>query len=300
MMTRRYFHQLYVRCCFRDFELTDVFIYPPEPRSRQNGEILLKDTTKGAERQGRKAGKRTGDDEIKQQTDSSNTVPEVPQRERKVPMKLNPIITVGRQYGSGGREVAKKLAQTMNISFYDKELLAEASKDSGICQEVIETYDEKQEKRSFFSMFGAQGRMDPANMYLEMPMNQRIFLAQFDTIRRIADEGSCVIVGRCADYVLSDHPNVLNVFIKADMENRIQRIIKLYQMDPMKAEETIRKADKQRATYYNYYATGTWGDVNNYHLCVDTGVLGVDGAVELIRRAVELQEEKAEDDKIEW
>lgn len=216
-------------------------------------------------------------------------------------MKYSPIITVGRQYGSGGREVAKELAQVMNISFYDKELLAEASKESGICQEVMETYDEKQEKRSFFSMMGGlQGRMDPAGMYLEMPLNHRIFLAQFDAIRKIADQGPCVIVGRCADYVLRDHANVLNVFVKASMEERVKRIMRLYGMDQMKAEDTIRKADKQRATYYNYYATGTWGDVNNYHLCVDTGVLGVNGAVELIRRAVDLRRDKAEEDGIKW
>ena len=216
-------------------------------------------------------------------------------------MKFSPIITIGRQYGSGGREVAQKLAQVMNVSFYDKELLAEASKDSGTCQEVVETYDEKQGKRSFFSMMGGfQGRVDPGSMYLEMPLNHRIFLAQFDTIRKIADAGPCVIVGRCADYVLRDHENVLNVFIKASMEERIKRIVRLYELDPMKAEESIRKADKQRATYYNYYATGNWGDVANYHLCLDTGVLGVDGAVELIRRAVELRQDKAEEDGIQW
>ncbi len=217
-------------------------------------------------------------------------------------MKFNPIITVGRQYGSGGREVAKKLAEVMNLSFYDKELLAEASRESGICQEVIENYDEKQEKRSFFSMLGTgfQGRTDSLGMYLEMPLNHRIFLAQFDAIRKIADKGNCVIVGRCADYVLRDHPNVLNVFIKASLEERIKRIERLYDPDPMKAEDMIRKADKQRATYYNYYATGTWGDANNYHLCLDTGVLGVNGAVELIRRAVELRQDKTEEEQIVW
>lgn len=216
-------------------------------------------------------------------------------------MKFTPIITVGRQYGSGGREVAQKLSEIMNISFYDKELLAEASKDSGICQEVMENYDEKQGKRSFFSMMGGiQGRMDPGNMYLEMPLNHRIFLAQFDAIRKVADQGPCVIVGRCADYVLRDHENVLNVFIKASMDERIKRIQRIYKLDPIKAEESIRKSDKQRATYYNYYATGNWGEAVNYHLCLDTGALGIDGAVELIRRAVELRQEKAEEEGIQW
>ena len=216
-------------------------------------------------------------------------------------MSFNPIITIGRQYGSGGREVAKKLAEIMNFAFYDKELLAEASKESGICQEIMETYDEKQGKRSFFSMMGGlQGRMDPGNMYLEMPLNHRIFLAQFDTIRRIADEGPCVIVGRCADYVLRDHENVINVFVKASQEERIKRIIKYNGADPVKAEEILRKADKQRASYYNYYATGTWGDVNNYDLCVDTGTLGIEGCVDIICQCVEIKKIKAEEEEKEW
>ena len=215
-------------------------------------------------------------------------------------MAFNPIITVGRQYGSGGRYVAKLLAERLQIPFYDKELLAEAAKDSGICEEVMENYDEKQERKSFFSMFsGFQGRGD-AGMYLEMPLNHRIFLAQFDTIRRIADEGPCVIVGRCADYVLRDHPNAVNVFIKAPTADRVKRIVDLYGVEPLRAEENIRKADKQRATYYNYYATGTWGDVNNYHLCVDTGALGIEGAVDLICKCVEIRGKKLEADGIKW
>jgi cytidylate kinase len=154
----------------------------------------------------------------------------------------------------------------------------------------METYDEKQEKRSFFSMMGGiQGRMDPAGMYLEMPLNHRIFLAQFDAIRKIADNGPCVIVGRCADYVLRDHENVINVFIKAGTEQRIKRIIKYNGADPVRAEEILRKADKQRASYYNYYATGSWGDVSNYDLCVDTGTLGIEGCVDLICKCAEVK-----------
>ena len=137
-------------------------------------------------------------------------------------------------------------------------------------------------------------------MYIDMPLNHRIFLAQFDAIRRIADQGSCVIVGRCADYVLRDHRNVVNVFIKSPVEERIKRIVELYKVDPVQAEENIRKADKQRAAYYNYYATGTWGNVDNYHLCVDTGALGIEGAVELICKAVEIRGKKLEEEGVEW
>ena len=216
-------------------------------------------------------------------------------------MKYDPIITVGRQYGSGGRYVAKLVAEKLGIPYYDKELLAEASKESGICKEVLEEYDEKNTRSLLFSLIsGVQGRNDSAGLYMDMPLNHKIFLAQFDAIRRIADEGPCVIVGRCADYVLRDHPNVLNVFVKASKEKRIERVIKYKGADPMKAEEILKKADKQRASYYNYYATGTWGDVNNYDLCVDTGTLGVEGCAELILQAVKIRENKPEDDDSTW
>lgn len=201
------------------------------------------------------------------------------------------IITVGRQYGSGGRYVAKLLAEKLGIPYYDKELMAEVSRDSGICKELLEEHDEKNTRSFLFSMMsGAPVFGENNSMYMDMPLNHRIFLAQFDTIRRIAGEGPCVIVGRCADYVLRDEPHTLNVFIKADKEDRIRRMIKYYGVDPLKAEEVMKKADKQRASYYNYYATNNWGDVDNYDLCVDTGALGIEGAVELIAKSVEIRE----------
>ena len=216
-------------------------------------------------------------------------------------MATQTIITVGRQYGSGGRYVAKLLAEELDIPFYDKELLAEASKDSGICTEVLENYDEKNTRGLLFSLIsGVQTHGDSGTMYMDMPLNHKIFLAQFDTIRRLADKGPCVIVGRCADYVLRDHENVLNVFIKASQEDRIKRIVTYYGADPIKAEEILKKADKQRVSYYNYYATGTWGDVSNYDLCVDTGTLGIPGTVELIKKCVRIREKKLENGEEAW
>ena len=214
----------------------------------------------------------------------------------------NTIITVGRQYGSGGRYVARLLAEKLGIPYYDKELLAEVAKDSGICEEVLEEHDEKNARNFLFSMMsGSPSVTDSGAMYMDMPLNHRIFLAQFDTIRRIAGQGPCVIVGRCADYVLRDMDNVLNVFIKADKENRIHRVVKYYGVDPLKAEDMIKKADKQRASYYNYYATGNWGDVKNYDLCVDTGALGIQGAVDLIAYCAGLIESGAgKKDPEEW
>ena len=207
-------------------------------------------------------------------------------------MATNLVITIGRQFGSGGRKVGRLLAEKLDIPYYDKELLAEAAKDSGICQEIFENHDEKPTRSLLFSLVtGVQMHGDPGSMYMDMPLNHRIFLAQFDAIRRIDSEGPCVIVGRCADYVLRDKPNAVSVFVKADIRQRVERAVSLYGVDPARAEETVRKADKQRASYYNYYATATWGDVNNYDLCVDTGKLGIDGTVELIEQYLRLREQ---------
>ena len=208
-------------------------------------------------------------------------------------MNKNIVITIGRQFGSGGRYVGRLLAEKLGVPFYDKELLSEAAKNSGICEEIFEEHDEKPTRSLLFSLVtGMQSHMAAGNFYMDMPLNHKIFLAQFDAIRRIAGEGSCVIVGRCADYVLRENPDAVSIFVKGDMESKITRAVKYYGIEEDKAEERIRKADKQRASYYNYYATATWGDVDNYDLVVDTGVLGVEGAVELIAKFLELREEK--------
>ena len=201
------------------------------------------------------------------------------------------IITIGRQFGSGGRYVGRLLAEKLGVPFYDKELLSEAAKQSGICEEILEDHDEKPTRSLLFSLVtGMQHHVGSGNFYMDMPLNHRIFLAQFDAIRKLAEEGSCVIVGRCADYVLRQDPDAVSVFVKADMPSKVARAVKYYGVEEDKAEERIRKADKQRASYYNYYATATWGDVDNYDLVVDTGVLGVEGAVELIAKFIDLRD----------
>ncbi len=208
-------------------------------------------------------------------------------------MSKNIVITIGRQYGSGGRYVGRLLAEKLGVPFYDKELLSEAAKTSGICEEILEEHDEKPTRSLLFSLVtGMQNHMSSGSFYMDMPLNHKIFLAQFDAIRKLAGEGSCVIVGRCADYVLRDNPDAVSVFVKADMQSKVDRAVKYYGIDADKAEEHIRKADKQRAHYYNYYATATWGDIENYDLVVDTGALGVEGAVALIRKFIELREDK--------
>ena len=204
--------------------------------------------------------------------------------------KTNMVITIGRQYGSGGREVGRRLASRLEIPYYDKEILSEASKDSGIREELFEDHDEKPTRSFLYSLVtGVQTHGNPSTMYMDMPLNHRIFLAQFDTIRRLAGNGPCVVVGRCADYVLRDEKNVVNVFLKADMEHRIQRAIERG-AEPSRAQDIVKRRDKERASYYNYYATTTWGDVNNYDLCLDTGKVGYDGAVDMIIAYIALRE----------
>lgn len=207
---------------------------------------------------------------------------------------MNSVITIGRQYGSDGRAIGEKLSAYYNIPFYDKDILARASKESGICEDLFKDNDEKKTSSFLFSL-----AMDSTFLGygvgfgtgdVEMPLSQKIFLAQFDTIKNIAKEGPCVIVGRCADYVLEEEPNVIRVFVHADFEKRCRRVMERDDLSEKKALDAVMKNDKQRMSYYNYYTNNKWGDSNNYNITVDSGIVGVDGAVEVIRSFVEIAE----------
>ena len=178
------------------------------------------------------------------------------------------IITIGREYGSGGREIGELLAKKLGVPFYDKEILTRAAQESGLCEEVMEHHDEKASLGGIF--LGSGSAMNNAHVGLQMPLNQRVFLAQFETINRIAAEGDCVIVGRCADYVLKDMPGVVHVFLYASEEKRIERIMRVEKVDRSAARELIRKTDKQRKSYYNFFADGNWGLRSNYDLMLRT------------------------------
>lgn len=203
---------------------------------------------------------------------------------------MKTIITIGRQYGSGGREIGKKLADYYQIPFYDKELLKIAAKESGICEEMFESHDEKPTTSFLYSLV-----MDPYALgynatSFDMPLNQKVFLAAFEAIKKVANEGSCIIVGRCADYALKDYENKLNVFIHAPMSFKKHRINEEYQIPLEKVKDQAVKIDKQRASYYNYYTSKKWGDLKSYDLSVDSSIFGIDGTVELIKNAVALKE----------
>ncbi|MBE5822752.1 MAG: cytidylate kinase-like family protein [Butyrivibrio sp.] len=203
---------------------------------------------------------------------------------------MNTIITVGRQFGSGGREIGELVAQHFGIKCYDKELLSRAAKESGFCEEMIQNHDERPTNSFLYNLvmdtysFGYN-----ASSFVDMPISHKVFLAQFDTIKKIADEGPCVIVGRCADYALSDYDNVLNLFIYADEDAKIKRIKERF--DDVKtddqAKDMMSKKDKQRQSYYNYYSSKKWGRADSYDLCINSSKLGIEGTVKFIIQYIE-------------
>jgi len=184
------------------------------------------------------------------------------------------IITIGRQYVSGGRFIGQELAKELNVPFYDNDLLAKAAVNSGIDEDVVKLYDEK--KDGVFSGF------IPSLYGYDMTMGQKVFLAQFEVIKKIAAEGSAVIVGRCADYVLKDKENVVSVFIMAPEEDCVKRAVKYYGMDEKKAREYIKKTDKKRASYYNFYTDRKWSEASNYDLCINSNI-GIKETVDVIK-----------------
>ena len=200
------------------------------------------------------------------------------------------IITISREFGSGGREIGKLLAEQLDIPFYDKELLEMASKESGICHELFESNDESYTNSFLYSLVmgnypvSPEGRINP-----EMPLNHKLFLAQFDTIKKIAENGPCVIVGRCADYILKENADVLNFFVMGNLLEKKKRILERYDIEKNKVEDFIKKTDKRRAHYYNFYTDMRWGEAKNYDLCINSSKTGIQGAVELMKSYIQIK-----------
>lgn len=200
--------------------------------------------------------------------------------------KTSTILTIGRQFGSAGREIGYKVAEDFQIKLYDKEMLDRAAKESGICQELFESHDEKPTNSFLYSLV-----MDNYSAYTDMPINHKVFLAQFDAIKKIADEGPCILVGRCSDYALEDYENVLRVFIHADIKDRVRRIARIYGLTDAKAKDMIIKKDKKRASYYNYYTNKRWSDAGSYDICINSSLLGIEGTAKAIEALMSLKEE---------
>jgi len=159
-------------------------------------------------------------------------------------------------------------------------------------EEIFENHDEKPTSSFLYSLVMDTYSVGSYNSspFLDMPLNHKVFLAQFETIKKIADRESCVIVGRCADYALADYPDCINIFIHSDMENRVKAVSKRLNITENKAKDLIQKKDKQRASYYNYYSSKRWGDSTSYHLTLDAGKLGIDGCVDMILKFREIMD----------
>lgn len=203
------------------------------------------------------------------------------------------IITIGRQFGSGGRDIGKRVAEEFGIPFYDKELVEIAAKNTNLNEEAIKDVDERATSSFLYSLaagnFSLRGMNAP--LYYEMPINDKLFIAQSEVIKDIASKGACVIVGRCADYVLEDTPfKCVNIFVYAPVAFRTKRVMEALALPENKARERVLKTEKQRRTYYNYYTSREWGKMENYDLCINTGAVGIDGAVELVKDFVNIRQ----------
>ena len=188
---------------------------------------------------------------------------------------------------------AGPLEKSWQIPFYDKELIAMAAKKSGLSQEVFEKADEKATSSLLYSLvMGTYNFGSHFSTVSDMPINDRLFMIQSDIIQHAALEGPCVIVGRCADYVLREHPNCFHVFIRAEHDDRVKRIVEEYGDPAAKADDLLQKKDKQRANYYNFYSNKKWADMNNYDLVVNSSLFGIDGSIDVIKAALEIAEKK--------
>ena len=197
-------------------------------------------------------------------------------------MKKSFVITIGREFGSGGRETGEKIAEKLGIKCYGKELLKEISEASGLQEKYIESMDER--SPGVFPMSSIV-TASTAQVDFNSP-SMRAYIAQFSTIQNIADRENCVIIGRCADYILSERENVLNIFIYADLDKRIERVKRVYSLNDKEAKKRIAKEDKMRAQYYEYYTDKKWGARDSYDICLNTGKLGVEKAAEIVANIV--------------
>ena len=201
---------------------------------------------------------------------------------------MKSIITISRQYGSGGRFIAKNLAEKLGIPYYDNELITMAAKESGYSEAIFE----KAEQLSTHSFLYSLSMFGSADGIYGLPLADKVYIAQSEIIKKCADKGPCVIVGRCSDYVLKEYDNVVNFFIYSDEENKVKRAVKYYGIDADKAAGELKKKDKKRANYYNYYTSQTWGSFDNYHLSLNSDAVGIEAAVDVLSCFVKAYENK--------
>ena len=185
------------------------------------------------------------------------------------------IITIGRQHGSSSIEIARLLAEKLNYKCYDKEIVDEAANHSDFSRDLIDAFDEKR-MSAFILHAGGYGLNE------NFRLNMQVVSAQFDAMRNIAEKGNCIFVGRCADYILRDHDDLVSVFILGDMDERLKCLERRQGLDETEARKKIKEVDKDRSSFYRYYSDQTWGDAQNYDMCINSSKLGVEGTVQVI------------------
>lgn len=203
-------------------------------------------------------------------------------------MKNDVIITISRQFASGGRTIAKRLAEELGIPYYDKEIITLAAKESGYNEEFFENAEEKANNKFMYYLSSGLGNV--SSWGTDIALDDKLFLIQADVIRSVAAKGSCIIVGRCADYVLANHPDCINIFIYSDLEHRIERAKNDYHLEAPNLKDAIIKSDKKRATYYNYYTDMKWGQMENFDLLLNSDSIGLDNSVELLKQYVSVRQ----------
>jgi len=191
------------------------------------------------------------------------------------------VITISREYGSGGKAVAKLLSQKLNIPYYDKELLLQINEKSGIDQELYNEIYEQVSKQEYYLSILPTKFAGPSSILGELSIHEKIYKVQKDVIENIAKESS-LILGRCSDFILKEHQDVVRVFIRADLEDKKKRAIEEYHEEAKGIENTLVEMDKRRANYYNYFSNQIWGKLSNYDLVVNTSKVGIEHAADVI------------------
>lgn len=197
---------------------------------------------------------------------------------------MKKVITITRQYGSGGREIGRKLAEAYGIPFYDNEIISRAAKDTGFAEAAFERAEDKASNSLLYSIAMGMNVFSSQDVgFSGLSLDDRIFLAQSKVIRNVAAEGPCVIVGKCADYILREQENVVNLFIRASLDFRIRRAVEVEGISQEKSAEAVMKKDKSRANYYKYHSGERWDNVLNYDMAICSDLCGIDGTVACLK-----------------
>ena len=199
------------------------------------------------------------------------------------------IITISRAFGSGGHTIGQEVAKSLGIPFYDKELVDEVAKQSGFHADFIKEAGEYAPVSSSF-LFSIAVSPNPLSTMHTMSMADQLFVYQTNVIRNLAEKGPCVIVGRCADYILREREDALHVFIHADMAYRAERIVRLYGETKQTPDKRLAEKDNKRKVYYKHYTNRNWGDAQNYHLCLNSGLIGIDKCTDIIVDVAQMYE----------